>query len=52
MQGQTTTVLQGPHIQQLPAMDHSETFGQHTMLTLQPDQGDEVHMTVGHMTVM
>ena len=30
-------------IQQLPAMDRSEAFGQHTTLTLQPDQGDEVH---------
>ena len=31
------------HIQQLPAMDRSEAFGQHTTLTLQPDQEDEVH---------
>ena len=31
------------HMQQLPAMDRSEAFGQHTTLTLQPDQGDEVH---------
>ena len=30
-------------IQQLPAMDRFEAFGQHTTLILQPDQGDEVH---------
>ena len=35
------------HIQQLPAMDRSEASGQHTTtLTLQPDQGDEVHQYV------
>ena len=29
-----------------------EAFGLHPMLTLQLDQGDEVHTPCGHMTVM
>ena len=43
-----TALLQGrtlqsykDYIRQLPAMDHPEA-GQHPMLTLQPDQGEEV----------